>query len=69
MITTTTRYALARGITSRAVRKAIVMGHCVPAVSSVQKFGRDYLLNVEVELLASILQISEKKLTKILEVP
>ena len=45
--TTTAEYAILRGISSRAVRKAIRNGHYMPGVYEVVRVGNRYYLQVD----------------------
>jgi hypothetical protein len=45
--TTTAEYATLRGISSRAVRKAIRNGHYMPGVFEVARVGNRYYLQVD----------------------
>jgi len=47
MTVTLKEYAAMRGITDAAVRKAIMLGHALPGVTSRKKFGRAHVLNVD----------------------
>jgi hypothetical protein len=69
MITGTKKYSALRGITDRAVRKAIVKGHSLPGVLATQKLGRDYALTIDIQSLAKHLKITEKKVRDFFVVP
>jgi|LakMenE18May11ns_1017448.scaffolds.fasta_scaffold6142527_1 hypothetical protein len=47
--TTIAEYAILRGISSRAVRKAIRNGHYMPGVFEVVRVGNRYYLQVDKE--------------------
>lgn len=46
---TTKEYARLRGIGEAAVRKAIRLGHNLPGVTKLEKFGRVHVLYVRTE--------------------
>lgn len=48
-------YADMRGITSRAVTKAIVNSHVLPGVRSFKRWGRCYVLSVDLRELKKYL--------------
>lgn len=51
-------YAKRRGITRYAVTKALSEGHKTPGITSFEKFGNAYILNVDTKELKKFLLVS-----------
>lgn len=52
-------YAQLRGITTPAVYKAIKLGHNMPGVTKVEKFGAAHVLHVDKNKLPENLEVSK----------
>lgn len=62
------QYALARGISTAAIRKAILQGKELPGVIGRQKTSSGHIFTINIQSLANHIGTSEKKLRKLLVV-
>lgn len=59
---TVANYAKERGVGASAIRKAIILGHKMPGVVKMGKFGSNHVLYVDKNILKKFLA-SNKKVT------